>query len=152
MRYNWEKLNRQQLGTFSEYFVKMEFLMYGFQVYPTEVDDRGIDFITRYENGQFLIIQAKSITEKTDYVYMQKKKFELASNLYLSLIIFNEGVEPKLYLIPSEDWKNPNDLLVGYDYENKKSEPEWGLRLSKKNLHLLNKYEFSKIANKLMKI
>lgn len=51
MRYNWKKLNRQQAGNFSEYFVKMEMTMYGFQVYSTEVDDRGIDFIARYKKG-----------------------------------------------------------------------------------------------------
>ena len=62
MRYNWKKLNRQQVGTFSEYFVKMELTMYGFQVYTTEIDDRGIDFVTRHRKGPFLSIQnAKQI-------------------------------------------------------------------------------------------
>jgi len=64
MRYNWKKLNRQQVGAFSEYFVKMEMTMYGFQVYSTEVDDRGIDFIARYKKGPFLSLQVKSIREK----------------------------------------------------------------------------------------
>jgi hypothetical protein len=56
MRYSWNALNRQQIGAFAEYFVKMELTMLGFQVYSTEVDDRGIDFVVRYEKGPFLSI------------------------------------------------------------------------------------------------
>ena len=40
-RYNWKPLNNQQVGSYVEYFVKMELTMYGFEVYTTEVDDRG---------------------------------------------------------------------------------------------------------------
>jgi len=83
MRYSWKNLNRQQVGACSEYFVKMEMTMHGFQVYSIEVDDRGIDFIARFENGPFLSIQVKSIREK-GYVFMQKEKFELSPNLYLA--------------------------------------------------------------------
>ena len=68
MRYNWEKLNKLQVGAFSEYFVKMELTMYGFQVYTTEVDDRGIDFVARFENGSFVSIQVKSVREN-GYVF-----------------------------------------------------------------------------------
>ena len=61
MRYQWQRLNRQQVGAFSEYFVKMELTMHGFQVYTSEVDDRGIDFVARHEDGPFLSVQVKSI-------------------------------------------------------------------------------------------
>ena len=148
MRYEWSKLNRQQVGAFSEYFVKMEMMMHGFQVYSTEVDDRGVDFVVRYENGPFLSIQVKSIREK-GYVFMQKEKFKLSRDLYLALAILHEEVEPRLYLIPSTAWKKPNELLVDRDYEGKKSKPEWGLNLSKKNMGLLEDYAFSKILPKL---
>lgn len=148
MRYNWKSLNRQQVGAFSEYFVKMELTMFGFQVYSTEVDDRGIDFVVRYENGPFLSIQVKSIREK-GYVFMQKDKFVLSSDLYLALAILHEGEEPRLFLIPSIAWSEPNNLLVDRNYPNKKSKPEWGLNLSQKNMVLLEEYEFSKMFSKL---
>ena len=48
-RYDWDRLNKQQVGAYAEYFVKMELTMYGFQVYATEIDDRGIDFIAHFE-------------------------------------------------------------------------------------------------------
>ena len=148
MRYNWKNLNRQQVGAFSEYFVKMEMTMHGFQVYSTEVDDRGIDFVARYENGPFLSIQVKSIREK-GYVFMQKEKFELSPDLYLAVAILHEGGEPKLFLIPSEAWKEPNELLVEHNYEGKKSKPEWGLNLSNKNMNMLERYSFSNMVDRL---
>jgi len=150
MRYNWKNLNRQQVGAFSEYFVKMEMTMHGFQVYSTEVDDRGIDFIARYENGPFLSIQVKSIREK-GYVFMQKDKFELSPNCYLALAILHEGIQPSLFLIPSEAWKKPNELLVDHTYDGKKSKPEWGLNLSNKNMNLVERYSFSKMVGRLKK-
>jgi len=37
----WSKLNRQQLGTYAEYLVKMEFTKHkDFNVFAAEVDDR----------------------------------------------------------------------------------------------------------------
>ena len=151
MRYNWKNLNKQQVGAFSEYFVKMEFTMYGFQVYSTEVDDRGIDFVTRFENNSFLTIQVKSI-RKSGYVFMQKEKFNLSSDLYLVLVILDEQQEPKIYIIPSKEWENPNSLLVDRDYKGKQSKPEYGLNLSLKNLPVLNKYEFARMIPTLQKV
>ena len=58
-RFRWAGLNRQQVGRYAEYFVKMEFTMHGFQVYSAEVDDRGIDFVARHEDGTFYEVQVK---------------------------------------------------------------------------------------------
>jgi hypothetical protein len=148
MRYNWEQLNTLQVGAFSEYFVKMEMTMYGFQVYTTEVDDRGIDFITRFETGSFYSIQVKS-TRGMNYIFMRKDKFKLSPDVYLAVAILDEGTEPRLFLIPSEEWKHPNRLLVSRDYEGKKSKPEWGLNLSHKNIDLLEQYSFDLMIDML---
>src|ERR1039458_3570476 len=102
-KYAWNGLNKQQVGTFAEYFVKMELTMYGLQVYGTEVDDRGIDFVARYKDGEFLEIQVKSARDKAGdfgYVFMQKEKFKLHQNLYLALALLSEEQPPVLYLIP----------------------------------------------------
>jgi hypothetical protein len=141
MRYQWSQLNKQQAGTYAEYFVKMEFTMHGFQVYTSEVDDRGIDFVCRYQRQQFLEIQVKSF-RKPGYVFLRKDKFEPRPELVLALVQLNEGREPTLFLIPSSQWLQPGDLLVGRDYEGLKSRPEWGLNLSRRNLPLLAPYAF----------
>ena len=83
-RYTWSRLNKQQVGAYTEYFVKMELTMYGFQVYGTEVDDRGIDFVARHDRGPFIEVQVKSL-RPIGYVFMQKDKFTLREHLYLAL-------------------------------------------------------------------
>jgi hypothetical protein len=36
MRYDWARLNPLQVGRYAEYFTKMEFTLYGFEVYTSE--------------------------------------------------------------------------------------------------------------------
>jgi len=134
-----------QLGAYAEYFVKMELTMHGFQVYNTEVDDRGIDFVTRSDGGPFVEVQVKSVL-RSGYVYMEKRKFVLSSSLYLALAILSEGKEPELYMIPSIVWADPNGVFVSRDYakEGQKSKPEWGINLSKKNMSALDPYRFER--------
>jgi hypothetical protein len=105
-RYAWSRLNKQQVGAYTEYFVKMDLTMFGFQVYSTEVDDRGIDFVARHRNGPFIEIQVKSV-RTSGYVYMHKSKFLLREHLYLGLGLLLEGKPPELYLIPSRTWETP---------------------------------------------
>lgn len=77
---------------------------------------------------------------------MQKNKFKLSSDLYLALAILHDGLEPKLFLIPSKAWETPNALLVDRNYEGKKSKPEYGLNLSIKNMVLLEDYSFANVV------
>lgn len=148
-RYQWSDLNTQQVGTYSEYFVKMELTMYGFQVYGSEVDDRGIDFVARYERGPFLAIQVKSL-RSTGYVFMRKEHFQPADNLYLALALLFEGQAPQLFLIPSTVWKSPDAVFVDRNYEGRKSDPEWGLNLSQKNMAALEPYRFERMVERLV--
>jgi len=148
-RYIWSKLNNQQVGKFAEYFVKMELAMYGFQVYCTEVDDRGIDFVARYGKGPFVELQVKSL-RSFSYVFMHKEKFLPREHLYLALGLLLDGQPPELFLIPSTAWKNRNGMFVNHDYEGLKSPPEWGLNISEKNMPLLEPYRFEKIVEDMI--
>lgn len=146
-KYNWTLLNHLQLGKYAEYYAKMEFTLYGFCVYTSEVDDRGIDFIIKKDN-QYFDIQVKSV-RNNNYIFLQKEKFKIRENLIAAVILFNQLSPPELYLIPSIEWENPNGLLISRDYIDKKSKPEWGLSITKKNKILLEKYSFSKIIEQL---
>ena len=149
-RYIWSHLSKQQIGAYAEYFVKMELTMYGFQVYSTEVDDRGVDFVARYGDGLFIEVQVKSL-RASGYVFMPKQKFALAENRYLAFALFFEGKPPDLYLIPSLVWKAPNRIFVSRDYKGLKSDPEWGLNVSRKNVSALEAYRFESTVGSLTK-
>ena len=145
-RYSWNALNKQQVGTYFEYFVKMELTMYGYEVYTTEVDDRAVDFIARKEDSGFIEVQAKCL-RKFGYVFMRKETFAPREGLYVALGLLTEGKEPVAYLIPSTVWLQPDSVFVDrkYDAPELKSKPEWGIIVSAKNMPVLEKYEFSKM-------
>jgi hypothetical protein len=148
-RYVWSRLNKQQVGAYAEYFVKMEFTMFGSQVYSTEVDDRGVDFVARHDCGPFLEVQVKSLRD-FGYVFLPKRKFILSDALHVALGLLFEGKSPDFYLIPSRVWDTPTALFASRDYGNGlKSEPEWGLNVSKKNMSLLEPYRFEGTIKKL---
>ena len=147
-RYSWSRLNHLQLGRYAEYFAKMEFTLFGFDVYTSEVDDRGIDFVVRKSEHRYYDVQVKSI-RGMNYILLPKDKFSLRDNLLAAVVLFFEGEPPQLYLIPATAWREPNALLVSRDYEGKKSKPEWGLNLSRKNLPLLTQFAFDEVVQRL---
>ncbi|WP_226036128.1 DUF4365 domain-containing protein [Aquibacillus saliphilus] len=117
----------------------MEFASYGLEVYTTEVDDHGIDFIVKDKKGHFSQIQVKSL-RGTGYVFVPKTKFDISNkNLYVVLLIFEPGKMPYVFLIPSEAWKVPNQVFVDRNYgkPGQKSTPEYGINISRKNYSIL---------------
>lgn len=147
---NWSMLNSLQLGRYAEYYAKMEFASYGLDVYTSEVDDHGIDFIAKNKSGRFLEIQVKSI-RKTNYVFMEKDKWNIEdANVYLVLLLFEDGKLPDTYLIPAKAWETPNELFCDKDYEGLKSKPEYGLNISKKNISLLREFMFEQVVKSIL--
>lgn len=145
----WSQLNHMQLGKYAEYYAKMEFASYGFDVYTSEVDDHGIDFIAKTNSGRFLEIQVKA-ARQNNYVFMQKEKWDIQNpDCYLALLLFEDDELPEVYLIPATAWKTPDELLCDKDYDGLKSKPEYGLNLSKKNRLLLEDFKIEEILNEV---
>lgn len=148
-KYNWSKLSHLQIGRYAEYLAKMEFMLFGFDVYTAEVDEHGIDFIIKRNHNQYYDIQVKS-SRRLNYIFFLKDRFIPKPNLLAMVILFLDDEPAQPYLIPSQSWLYPNSLLVGRDYgETKKSKPEWGLNLSLKNLPLLAEFSFEQTILKL---
>jgi hypothetical protein len=121
-----------------QYLAKMEFILHGCDVFTSEVDDHGIDFVIRTRAGRHYDVQVQSYRPASNkYVYLQK------SVPHLTPIASGPGAvrgwEPAaLFLVPSCIDGAPNPILESRDYgEGKKSDPEWGLTLSRKKLALL---------------
>ena len=146
---NWSKLSHLQLGRYAEYYAKMEFASYGFEIYSSEVDDHGVDFVIK-RGAEYYDVQVKSIL-KSKYIFMAKTKFPINQILLLCFIIFKDSELPQIFLIPSVAWNNPNELLVDRDYEGLKSKAEYGLQVSSKSIKILEKYSFDLIAEKIVK-
>lgn len=149
-RLQWSSLNTQQVGTFFEYFMKMELTMFGFEVFTSEVDDRGIDFIARRPGGRFLEVQAKAL-RAPGYVFLRKAHFKPSETRYVALGMLLEGKAPNAYLIPSTVWESPNQIFVSRDYDkpDQTSEPEWGINVSAKNLLELQQFALEPMLDQL---
>ena len=143
-------LSPLQIGKYSEYIAKMEFILYGFDVYSPELDDKGIDFIVRKDDSFYFDIQVKAVRD-FNYIYFQKSKFQIRENLYAFILIYRKGLKPSMYLIPSNIWNKPNKLFVSRDYKGKKSVPEFGINLSEKNLPKLNEFLLEKTIENILK-
>lgn len=137
------ELTPKKLGTFCEYYAKMSLTSYGLDIYTSEVDDHGIDFVAETKIG-FLKFQVKSIRRTTtQYVFMQKKNFDITDlSLYLILILLKDNSHPAIYVIPASAWTRPSTtkLFVYHSYEGKKSAPEYGVNVSEKNMAELDQY------------
>ena len=75
MRWNWPRLTKLQIGKYAGYYVKTEFTQRGFDVYTAEVDDNGIDFVTRREPDRYYDVQVKS-SRGFNYIFFQKSQFD----------------------------------------------------------------------------
>lgn len=91
---NWSELSHLQLGRYAEYYAKMEFASYGYDVYTSEVDDHGVDFVARNPNdGHYYEIQVKAV-RNLDYVYIRKDKMVLSPTRLVYLLLFSNGALP----------------------------------------------------------
>lgn len=141
-RKNWSELSHMQLGRYGEYYAKMEFTSYGFDVYTSEVDDHGIDFIAKDSNGSFYEVQVKSV-RNDNYVFIRKDKLVLDDKHLVCYIRYVEGELPDCYVFPATVFENPDgSLFSSKDYEGLKSKPEYGISTKKKeNLVNLQKFK-----------
>lgn len=151
----WGRLNHLQLGKYAEYLAKMEFVLCGCDVFTSEVDSHGIDFVVRTSRGLHFDVQVKSFRTKvgaTPYVFLQKSKFKIHPSSLLVLVKFTGDESPTMFLIQSQVGAEHNPLFESRDYgAEKKSPPEWGLTLSKKKLDMLCKdWHFHTVVGRLL--
>ena len=153
---HWSKLTTLQLGQYAEYMAKMRMVQAGWEVYTSEIDDRGIDFLVRTGPGRCLEVQVKSVRLNpgaSTYVYFRKEPLgcspgEIADRMRrgftLLLAIFEDGSDPDLYVIPGSVWLDVQPPFTSYDYyEGKKSAPEFGLNVSQRTRELLLPFAFT---------
>ncbi len=136
----WSQLSGMQLGRYAEYYAKMEFTSYGYDVYTSEVDDHGVDFVAKYDS-KFYEVQVKSVRQD-GYLYIPKEKVIVSDNFLICYMRFTDDNLPDVFVFPATVWNSPNALFVDrpYDKPGQKSKPEYGISYSKKNAPLLEKY------------
>ena len=143
MSHDWTNLKTAQVGRYGEYVMKLELAKLGCDIYVPEIDDHGVDLLFRQQiGGVFHEVQVKTSTS-LDYRYVRKDKFPIRPRFYYGLVLLLDA-EPACYLIPLQAWETPQTPLVSYDYEGKKSAPEYGINLGKSDaLDLIEHYRLT---------
>ena len=124
----------------------MEFTSYGYDVYTSEVDDHGVDFVAKNpKTGIFYEVQVKAML-KGNYVFIRKDKIVINNNHVVCLLRFEDNEMPKVYIFDATVWNIPNEVFVDrkYDKSGQKSKPEWGINYSKRNVAILEHYSEEK--------
>ena len=133
----WSQISHLQLGKIAEYYAQAEFLSYGFEIYDTVVDDRGIDFVARKDNA-LLEIQVKAV-RNYNYTFISGTKMpNLSSDRLICYMNFIDGKIPDIYIFPDNLWEKPNGIFVHRVYEKNF---EYGINISKKNETLIDGYK-----------
>jgi hypothetical protein len=104
--------------------------------------------VARRGDGGFFEVQGKSLREK-GYMFIPKSKARLSSDRLIAVVLFTEGQEPELFLIPMTVWNTPDAVFVDHDYVDGKSKPEYGIHWSTKNRGRLESYRFDTVISRL---
>ena len=147
---HWSELSHMQLGRYGEYFAKMEFTSFGFDVYTSEVDDHGIDFVAKSKEGIFYEVQVKSV-RNDNYVFIRKDKLVLDDKHLICFIRFVDNELPDCYVFPATVFIKPDgSLFSSRSYEGLKSKPEYGISSKKReNYEKLQCYKSEKYLNSI---
>ncbi len=146
----WSHLSSLQAGQYAEYFGKMEFTRAGFDVYASEVDEKGTDILVRKGLSRFYDVQVKSARRASGaYVFMEKQIFSARPNLFAAVVLLHPADEPEIFLVPSQTWLRPKPPYVSRDYEGKKSKPEYGVNIATKHLDVLRGFALPAVAKTL---
>ncbi|MEC0456147.1 hypothetical protein P8794_15375, partial [Bacillus subtilis] len=66
---------------------------------------------------------------------------------YIYLMLFIEGSLPQSFLIPGNVFLEGNNPV--FKYKPNYKEPEYGINVSKKNMHILEQYSLSKLESEI---
>lgn len=147
MRFQFDDLNTIQKGSFGEAFARMAFTLERFEVYSSEYDDRGIDFVARSPSGIFYVVQVKTTDPKSNPFIFQSK-FQRESNFIFAAVRINNRCLPELYVARGTDWEEHGGFLH-FNPSGGKSGPYYEMRFATKHASERLHFEFSRYVKAL---
>jgi hypothetical protein len=77
------------------------------------------------------------------YAFWTKRRLQLGEHRFAVLVLLGDEPEPTVYLVPSLAWVNASPPLTDRDYEGGKSEPEYGIDITRSAVTLLRRYAWT---------
>lgn len=82
------------------------------------------------------------------YAFWHKRRLQPQADRFAALVCLHEDEPPLRFLIPTLDWLNAGAPLTNPDYPGRKSEPEYGVRLT--DLAALSRYAWTPAQDSLL--
>jgi len=147
LKTSYNHLNNIQKGSFAEAYAKMAFTLEGFEVYTTEYDDRGVDFVIRNSEGKYFAVQVKSTGEGSNpFVYAEK--FIPTGEFLFCAVRLIEGRSPDVYLAAGSDWDTEKDCLH-FNPGGGRAGAYYELRFANMHLESLKRHKFETYVQQL---
>jgi len=147
LKTSYNHLNNIQKGSFVEAYAKMAFTLEGFEVYTTEYDDRGVDFVIRNGDGKYFAVQVKATSESANpFVYAEK--FVATNEFLLCAVRLVEGQSPDLYLASGSDWDTEKECLH-FNPGGGRAGAYYELRFAKLHSESLKRHRFENYVERL---
>ena len=100
---------------------------------------RGETFKVRTPSGR--VLQMYMSTQRVGgYVFWPKRRFNIATDLVVTIVVIDAAPEPDVYLIPSTEWLDAKSPFTDRPNIGKRSEPEYGVSVSRSSLPTLERF------------
>ncbi|SCW69093.1 hypothetical protein SAMN02910456_02618 [Ruminococcaceae bacterium YRB3002] len=145
---------KMKTGKIGENLAFNAFLKNDFEVYPSLVDDNGIDCIVHYSGEKVFYIQVKTC-HNNNYQFVNKKAFHNGIPFYVCFIRLDDNDEVlSMHLIPSSAW-NKDSIAFRfrpYDKDSNSSDPEYEINYTGNTKEDFEQYTFDKMVKELQRI
>jgi hypothetical protein len=82
------------------------------------------------------------------YVFWTQRRFQIASSRFAAVVLLADEDDPRLYLVPSTEWRNAAPPLKNRPNVGNKSDPEYGISVARASLPALARYEWDESSAK----
>jgi hypothetical protein len=142
----WAHLGRSELIALGKTIVTERLESHGCTVTaPTSLIDGRLQ--VRTPSGRSLEVFV-STQRVGGYVFWTKRRFQPASDRFAVIVLLGDAEDPRVYLVPSTEWRSASPPLKDRDNVGKRSEPEYGISLARSSLPALARYDWKEGSGK----
>jgi hypothetical protein len=132
----WSGLGRGELIALGRTLVTERLEALGCTV---EQEGSGSKFDVSTRSGRELFVFV-STQRLGGYAFWTKDRFRPADDLLAAIVLLADDEEPRLYLLPSNEWLDAAPPFTDRDNVGKKSAPEFGVSLAHSSLPALEQF------------
>ncbi len=145
----WSQLDPSTLRGYALYRAKGALMLAGLEVYTPEGDTGGVDLLVHAPTGRYHPVRVTSARRGERWAFIRNTPFEPAADLLFALVVFEDGAEPDVYLMPSEVLQRPAGTFASRFYDGIDSPPEWTVDVTESGLEALRQFHLDEIAARL---